>query len=169
MMVAGLTAGREKFADDQDICEKAAAEGRDLFRELTTAVDNDTQAFNQVAAAYRMPKETAEEKEERSRAIRAGNLAATEVPFSVMQQALRGMEIAETLLGHSNPNAASDLGVSVLDLHAAVRGAWLNVKINLPGLRDAEKEDRFRRQGSDICSRSAKIAERVYNETENKL
>lgn len=169
MMVADLTLGKEKYADYQDVCGKAKEKGAALFQALTEAVDQDTDAFNLISAAFKMPKETEEEKTARKQAIAAGTLAATEVPYRVMQLAYEGLLLAETMAGSSNPNAASDLGVAALNLLAAVKGAWLNVKINLPGVKDEAKANAFREGGQKIFDEAKTVADAIYEKVENLL
>lgn len=169
MMVADLTIGKEKYVDYQDICQKARARGAELYAQLAAAIDKDTDAFNLVSAAFKMPKETPEEKATRSKAIADGTLVATEVPYSVMQLAHEAMLLAETIVGKSNPNAASDLGVCVLNLMSAIKGAWLNVKINLPGVKDETKAKAFEQGGQKIYDEAEAIARRLYDEVLKQL
>ena len=169
MMVADLTLGKEKYAHYQDVCETAKQRGAALYNALTKAIDKDTDAFNLVSNAFQMPKGTDEEKAARSKAIAEGTLAATEVPYSVMQYAYDGMLLAKAMVGNSNPNAASDLGVSVLNLMAAIKGAWLNVKINLPGVKDKEKAKAFEEGGQRIYDEAQIIARELYDEILEQL
>lgn len=169
MMVADLTIGREKYADGQDICQRAKARSVELYGELAAAIDKDTDAFNLLSSAFNMPKGTPEEKAARSKAIAEGTLTATEVPYHVMELAHEAMLLAETMVGKSNPNAASDLGVCVLNLMSAIKGAWLNVKINLPGVKDEEKAKAFDKGGKKIHDEAEAIARRLYDEILKQL
>lgn len=162
MMVADLTLGKEKYADYQEVCREAKEKGMALHEELTAAVDKDTEAFNLVAAAFKMPKATEEEKAARKQAIADGTLVSTEVPFRTMQLGYEGLMLAKTLIGHSNPNAASDLGVAVLNLTGCIKGAWLNVLINLPGIKDEEKKAYFAEEGKKMYDAADEIASSLY-------
>ncbi len=164
MMVADLTIGKEKYADWQEVCKAAKEKGAALYEELTAAVDKDTEAFNLVSAAFKMPKETDEEKAARKQAIADGTLVATEVPFRTMQLGYEGLMTARTMIGKSNPNAASDLGVAILNLTACIKGAWLNVKINLPGVKDEAKAKYYAQEGQKMFDEADKIASSLYNE-----
>ncbi|NBH60771.1 sugar ABC transporter substrate-binding protein [Anaerotruncus sp. 80] len=164
MMVADLTIGKEKYADWQEVCKAAKEKGAALYEELTAAVDKDTEAFNLVSAAFKMPKETDEEKAARKQAIADGTLVATEVPFRTMQLGYEGLMTARTMIGKSNPNAASDLGVAILNLTACIKGAWLNVKINLPGVKDGAKAAYYAQEGQKMFDEADKIASGLYNE-----
>ncbi|QIB68080.1 cyclodeaminase/cyclohydrolase family protein [Aminipila butyrica] len=169
LMVCDLTLGKEKFAEYQEVCAQAKTEGQQLFQELREAVDKDTEAFNLVSAAFKMPKGTDQEKAERSAAIAAGTLVATEVPFRSMELAYDGLLTAQKLIGYSNPNAASDLGVAVLNLMACVKGAWLNVKINLPGVKDLAAAADFQEKGQKIVSEAEFLEKELYKQIEQAL
>ena len=108
MMVADLTIGKEKYADYQEVCKEAKEKGAALYEELGASVDRDTDAFNLIADAFKMPKETEEEKAARRKAIADGTLVATQVPFRTMQLGYEGLNIARKMIGKSNPNAASE-------------------------------------------------------------
>lgn len=163
MMVCDLTFGKEKYADYQEICKEAKEKGTALYGELVEAIDKDTEAFNLVSAAFKMPKETDEEKAARKQAIADGTLVATQVPFRTMELAFEGLKIAVGLEGKSNPNAASDLGVAALNLMAGIRGAWLNVKINLPGVKDEAAAKEFEEKGNKILAEAEAMAQPMYD------
>lgn len=168
-MVADLTLGKEKYADDQEICRKAKERGASLYAELVESVDRDTEACNLVSAAFKMPKETDEEKAARKQAIADGTLVATEVPFHTMELGYEGLMLAKSMIGRSNPNAASDLGVAILNLTGCIKGAWLNVKINLPGVKDEEKARLFEEQGQKMFDEADAVAHDLYNQVAESL
>ena len=168
-MVCGLTIGKEKYADYQEVCIEAKDKAEDLYTKFAEAIDKDTEAYNLVAAAFKMPKETDEEKAARKQAIADGTLEATKVPFSVMQMAAAGLEIAESMVGRSNPNAASDIGVAVLNLMTCMKGAWLNVKINLPGVKDEELAAKYSAEGMAMLEKGEETAKKLYAEIEGSL
>lgn len=168
-MVANLTIGREKYADWQDICVEAKEKSEKLYTKFAEAIDKDTEAFNLVANAFKMPKETEEEKVARKKAIADGTLEATKVPFSVMEMAVETLDIAEKMVGNSNPNAASDLGVACLNIMTCLKGAWLNVKINLPGVKDEELAQKFKAEGEEMIKKSEERAREIYKKVEESL
>lgn len=168
-MVCDLTTMKKKYADDHELCREIKQEARELYSELTASIDRDTDAYNLVAAAFKMPKETDEQKAARKKAIADGTLEATKVPYSVMQMAMKGLELADRLQGHFNTNCASDYGVGVLNFLACIRGAWLNVKINLPGVKDEAFAAECEAEGKRIMEEGEKIAERLYKEIEDDL
>ena len=169
MMVADLTLGKEKYADYQDICAEAKEKGMALYTELVESIDKDTDAFNLIADAFKMPKETDEEKAARRKAIADGTLVATQVPFRTMQLGYEGLMIAKEMIGKSNPNAASDLGVAILNLTACIKGAWLNVLINLPGVKDEEKAAYYAAEGKKMYDEADAIASGLYEDVAASL
>lgn len=162
-MVCGLTVGKEKYAEFWSLCEevKNAADG--LAKDFVALVDKDTEAYLEVAAALKMPKATAEEKAARSKAIADSTITAIAVPIETMEKGLETLEQLKKLKGRSNPNAASDLGVAASCLLTCVKGARLNVLINLPGVKDETKRAEYKTLADDILSK-AQILSEVYND-----
>jgi methenyltetrahydrofolate cyclohydrolase len=160
-MVARTTAASEKFADRADEMNRAAVEADGLRSELLGLVDADAGAFAQVMAAFRMPKETAEEQAARSRAIQAGYKAAVEPPLRVCTRSVQVLKLALHVAEQGNPNAASDAGVSALLAAAALEGGALNVEINLGSIKD----EAFRTARSDEVRAARAEGETLRDET----
>ncbi len=167
-MVAGLTLGRKKYESEQDLCNTAVAACAVLKDALVAQIDRDTDAYSQVMAAFKMPKVTDEEIAVRTAAIAKASLFATEVPFETLELSVQALRIARTLVGHSNTNAASDLGVAALNLLTCAKGAWLNVCINLGGV-DAEHATRFRRDGGELVQEAEMTAKEIYEAVSSGL
>ena len=167
-MVSDLTIGRERYADFEEGCKKANAEAIELYAKLVEAIDKDTEAFNLVSAAFKMPKDTDENKAARSKAIADATLAATEVPFETLTLCMNALKVTETIVGKSNPNAASDLGVAALNLLAGIKGAWLNVMINLPGVKDEAAKAKFA-EGAKMVEEAEAIADAIYKKVLESL
>ena len=168
-MVCDLTLAKEKFAEEHELCREIGGRAGELYESFAKAIDEDTEAFNLVAAAFKMPKETEEDKAARRKAIADGTLESTKVPFRVMQMATEALGLADRLLGHYNRNCDSDYGVGVLNLLTCIRGAWLNVKINLPGVKDEALAAQYEAEGKKMIVESEEIAERIYKEIEEAL
>ena len=167
-MVAALTIGKERYRDFEAVCIAAKAEADALCEKLTLAIDKDTEAFNLVSAAYKLPKDTEELKAARSKAIADATLKATEVPFETLTLCLDGLKVTAKLVGKSNPNAASDLGVAALNLLAGIKGAWLNVLINLPGVKDEAAKAVFE-AGAAMVAEAEKLAAEIYESVKASL
>ncbi len=161
-MVAALTIGKKKYPDDQALCIDVAEKATALRDALLLQVDKDTEAFNLVSAAFRLPKESDEEKAARKKAIADATLVATKVPFETMMLCRDTLALAASLVGHSNQNAASDLGVSALNLIGGMKGAWLNVLINLGGLLDEALASKLREEGEKAVRDSERVADSIY-------
>lgn len=160
-MVAELTLDREKFAEFAPLCQETVQQGDILCRRFVELTEEDAQAYFAVAAAFKLPKATEDEKKARSAAIQKATLHATKIPFETMKLGLKGLRMAATLAGKSNPNAASDLGVAALCLNACVQGAWLNVRINLSGLKDESLEKTFFSEGMSMKEEALALSEKI--------
>jgi glutamate formiminotransferase/formiminotetrahydrofolate cyclodeaminase len=135
-MVANLSAGKRGWDDRWEEFSQWADKGQKVLAKMLELVDEDTRSFDGIMAAMGLPKGTPEEKEARRKAIEAATLRAAQVPLETMKTAMEVFPIAEAMARDGNPNSASDAGVGALAARAAVRGAFLNVKINAEGLED---------------------------------
>ena len=162
-MVCGLTVGKKKYAEFQELAESAQAKATDLKARFVDVMDRDTEAFNVVSAAFGMPKATDEEKAARSAAIQEGLKGCTKTPFEMMELAVETLELTASILGKSNDSAASDLGVSALSLRAAIQGAWLNVLINIGSLKDTALAEDYRAKGEALLAKALPLADEIYS------
>ena len=162
-MVCGLTVGKKKYAEFQELAEEAQKKATDLKARFVDVMDRDTEAFNVVSAAFGMPKETDEEKAARSAAIQKGLEGCTKTPFEMMELAVETLELTASILGKSNDSAASDLGVSALSLRAAIQGAWLNVLINIGSLKNKELAEDYRAKGEALLAKALPLADQIYD------
>ena len=162
-MVCGLTVGKKKYAEFQELAESAQAKATDLKARFVDVMDRDTEAFNVVSAAFGMPKATDEEKAARSAAIQKGLEGCTKTPFEMMELAVETLELTASILGKSNDSAASDLGVSALSLRAAIQGAWLNVLINIGSLKNKELAEDYRKKGEALLAKALPLADQIYD------
>lgn len=169
MMVAELTVGKEKYKEWEPYCQKAISDGAAIQTNFLKAIDDDTDAYNKVGAAFKLPKNTDEEKAARSRAIQVATVLATRVPLRTMEISLDALKVAESLIGKSNPNCSSDIGVGALNLKSALMGAWLNVKINLPGIKDENLKNELFEKGKALLEEGNKIADKCYVIVEEEL
>jgi len=138
-MVANLSSHKRGWDERWEEFSDWADQGKAIQERLLHLVDEDTNAFNEIMAAFGLPKKSTEDKEQRKKAIDAATLNAIKVPFEVMQVAYKGFEVAGAMAEKGNPNSVSDAGVGALALHACIEGAWLNVKINAADL-DKDRE-----------------------------
>ena len=162
-MVCGLTVGKKKYAEFEELAQSAQTKALDLKARFVDVMDRDTEAFNVVSAAFGMPKATDEEKAARSAAIQEGLKGCTKTPFEMMELAVETLELTASILGKSNDSAASDLGVSALSLRAAIQGAWLNVLINIGSLKNKELAEDYRAKGEALLAKALPLADQIYD------
>ncbi|MFA5066614.1 MAG: cyclodeaminase/cyclohydrolase family protein [Candidatus Izemoplasmatales bacterium] len=139
-MVGALTIGKKKYETLAEECKLEFVSALQMMGEikedLHRAIDRDTEAFNQVMDAYKLPKSTEEEKAFRHQQIQKATLLAIASPEMIATAAQKGLKTMEIILKVGNKNTLSDMGVAVLLFSSALEGAILNIKINLPGLDD---------------------------------
>lgn len=137
MMVARLSKSRTGTEDERVALAEAAASLTSVRDRLVALADTDSDAFNQVMAAYRLPKRTEAEKSARQGAIEQAMTAATTAPLDTLRAAGDAIRLGRVIAQHGNRSAASDVGVGIDLLAAAASGATANVRINLESLPDA--------------------------------
>ena len=137
-MVANLTIGRKKYAEVNDIMVELSSRFEKLSSRLIEDVDRDSDAYNRVFAAFKMPKETDEEKQARSEAIQRETKYAAQVPMEVARAVYDVLPMIDTVAQKGNSNAVTDACVSMMCARTAILGALLNVRINLTSIKDEE-------------------------------
>jgi formiminotetrahydrofolate cyclodeaminase len=137
-MVCNLTIGRPRFAAAEDDLRAALAQAETLREQLATLAEADTGAFNQVMAAYRLPKDGDEQQIARQAAIQTALKQATRVPLETAIACAAALRLVGRIIAHINPNALSDAGTAAVLAEAGLRGAQFNVAVNLAGIQDAE-------------------------------
>lgn len=135
-MVANLTLGKKGYEDVQDEMAALAGEADKLRTELLEAIQKDSSSFDAFMSALSMPKNTDEEKAARTAAMQQALKEAAEVPYQTALAAARIMPLAEAAVQRGNAKAVTDGLVSAMMARTAVRGALLNVKINLESIKD---------------------------------
>jgi len=150
-MVAGLPKSRAATEEDVQRLATAGARCTALAAELETLVDTDSAAYDLVMNAYRQPKATDAEKAARSAAIQAAMREAIAAPLAVMRASAAAAEQGVVIAGLGNPSASSDAQVGLELLGAALRGAKLNVDINLGTVKDAEYANGVRRDVTEFA------------------
>lgn len=136
-MVAGLPKTRTGSGEERAALMRAAGELAGIRAQLTDAIDADTAAYDQVVAAYTLPKASPDEQGARKAAIQLALRAATEAPLGVMRLSALALDQALAVAESGHRAAASDVGVAVALLRAGTRGAGLNVAINIGSIADA--------------------------------
>ncbi len=158
-MVAALTHSKKGWEHRQTAMETLGGEAQQLKDWFTAAVDRDTDAFNAVLAAIRLPKKTEEDLALRAVAMDKANLGAATVPLEVMEHAVTALRLALVAASDGNPNSVSDAGVAGLCALAAAEGASLNVRINMPQLDQDDATDLTERHDAVIALARTTAAE----------
>ncbi len=161
-MVCNLTIGKEKYADVQDEIKSVLKKSEQFRKRLIKLIDEDTEAFNDVIKAFKMPKETEEQKKKRSAAIQEGYKTAASVPLETARTCEKILDVALAVAKKGNQNSMTDAAVSALMAQVGIEGAIFNVKINLGSIKD----ETFVKK---ISSELDKIQKDTSNKTEEIL
>ncbi len=153
-MVANLSSHKPGWDDRWQEFSEWADKGQAIAKELLHLVDEDTEAFNRIMAAFGMPKKTDEDKAARSAAIQDATLYAAQVPLRTMKESMKVFEICRAMVMEGNPNSVSDAGVGVLAARAAVLGAGMNVKINAGSLKDRSIADALIAEANELIKKA---------------
>jgi glutamate formiminotransferase/formiminotetrahydrofolate cyclodeaminase len=137
-MVANLSAHKRGWDDRWEEFSDWAEKGKKYHSALLNCVDEDTNAFNQIMAAFSLPKSSEQEKNKRKAAIEVATKNAIEVPLKIMHLSHESLDVLQAMAEYGNPNSVSDAGVGALCARTAVEGAYLNVKINATGFDDED-------------------------------
>jgi len=135
-MVCNLTMGKEKYKDVEAEIKEVLCTSEKLRKDLTRLIDEDTNAFNDVMKAFKMPKDSEEQKKHRSKAIQEGYKKAALVPMRTAKLCAEVFDVAYVVAKKGNTNSITDAGVAALMANAGVRAAMLNVRINLSSIKD---------------------------------
>ncbi|MGP1595862.1 MAG: glutamate formimidoyltransferase [Prevotella denticola] len=168
-MVANLSSHKAGWDARWEEFSNWAEKGQAVQQELMLLVDEDTEAFNRIMAAFGLPKETEEEKAARFAAIQKATLFATEVPLHTMQASFKVFGLCRAMAEEGNPNSVSDAGVGVLAARAAVLGAGLNVKINASGLKDKATVERLIAEADTLIAKAKEAETEIMKIVEAKL
>jgi formiminotetrahydrofolate cyclodeaminase len=144
LMGAGIPRTRTGTPEEAADLAQASARLRPVRDTLARIVDADSEAYQAVIAAMRLPKATEDEAAARREAIQAAMRGATETPLETMRACRQALQGAVTVAANASRNASTDVAVGIELLAAVVRGAALNVDTNLHGLRDAAFAERAR-------------------------
>lgn len=168
-MVANLSSHKRGWDERWEEYSKWAEKGQALKEELLFLVDEDTRSFNRIMEAFKLPKKTEEDKEARQQAIQAATKYAIEVPFRVMKKALQSMDVMEIMAEKGLQSSASDAAVGALCARMAVRGAFLNVKINAADLEDKDFYEKIYKEGIELEEAARKKEETIVKMVEKTI
>jgi len=169
-MVAALTWSKKGMEGARPTMGSLGVETQGLKSWFVDAVDRDTDAFNEVLAARRLPKKTEQEQAARTEAMERANQLATRIPLDVLERSVAAAELALRIAREGNPASVSDVGVAGACALAAAEGAALNVRINLPSVTDeavrahfAARQDEFLRRARELADETRTVVDEVLD------
>lgn len=152
-MMANLTVGKKNYAAVEGEMKEISETARNLRKKLMAEVDNDSNAYQGVLAAFKLPKTTEAEAQQRNRAIQEAMKNAARVPLGVAYDALQVMDLSERVIRSGNRNAVSDGAVGTMMARTAALGALFNVKINLAAVKDSAFVEEMMREANKLEKR----------------
>lgn len=167
-MVANFTTGKKKYMEYENDIQNILKRTDELSLEIISMVDEDAEAFLPLAAAYKMPRETDEEKALKDIEMQRCLKAASLVPMNTIRKCSEVLAMHEELSTKGSKMLISDVGVGVQMLKSAALSAKLNVLINIKDIKDCEFVDKISEEMNslleDICHKSDKIYSEVLND-----
>jgi len=168
-MVAALTWPKKGMEDARPAMKSLGVKGQALKDWFIDSVDRDTEAFNAVLAARRLPRKTEKDQATRTAALEQANQEATRVPLQVLERSVEAIEMALEVARNGLPASASDAGVAGACALAAAEGAALNVRINLPSVTDTDAANGFANEQKSLLDRARALASEVRDAVDEVL
>jgi glutamate formiminotransferase/formiminotetrahydrofolate cyclodeaminase len=167
-MVANLSANKRGWDNRWQEFSQWAEKGFEFQEKLLLLVDEDTNSFNQIMESFKLPKENKEDINKRNIAIQKATKNAILTPFKVMEIGLLLMDVIKKMAEIGNPNSITDACVAGLCTRTAIRGAFLNVKINCLDYNDKDFINKIEFDGNEILNKAIKYEEDIIEIT-NKV
>jgi formiminotetrahydrofolate cyclodeaminase len=161
IMVAGLPKTRTGAPEEAADLSRTSARLRPLRQSLEELIDRDAAAYQEVVAAYRLPKSSNEEQARRAQAIADAMQAATKTPLDTMRLCQQALEGAAIVAVNGLGSATSDVAVAIELLLTAAKGAAMNVDANLPALKDRSLAEQVRLERKELEAESSAAAQRA--------
>lgn len=175
-MVANLTIGKKGYEKHYEELKNAAIECQKLKDLLVKSVDADTEAFNLIIEAIRMPKKTPEQKDAREASLQKAYKEATNVPLSTLILCKKALEQIIIIAEKGNKNSISDAGVAALTANTGAKGAAMNVKINLEPITDNDfnkstllEAEKFEKEAEELTQKTVELVNKVIYEPLSNL
>lgn len=153
-MVANLSFGKKEYLKNNEVILDIGNQAQFLKKELLILVDEDSNAFDKIMSAIRMPRKTENQKEERDVAITLATKHAIDIPFKTMELSMQVLTLSKKIMKIGNKNSISDAGVASEMSFAAIKGAYMNVLINLKDIYDDSYRDKVLNKANKILKRS---------------
>lgn len=157
-MVFNLTVGKKTYEEYEDeiknLIHKSLTEADGYKNEFIEFIDKDAYAFQKISDAYKMPKITDDEKENRKKAIENGYSVAAGIPLQLLRRAGKVYELIKTACLYGNKNLISDAGAAAIQIHAAIETSVLNISVNLSGIKDIEARENLKNESEKLLEQS---------------
>lgn len=163
-MVSNLSANKPGWEEKLDTFSSWAETGQSIQKELLFLVDEDTRSFNYIIDAIRMPKETPEEKSNRSEAIEKASKYAAEIPYEVMKSCYKTIELLHAMCKIGNAASITDTGVGALCCNTAIEGAYMNVRVNTKDLKDRDYAEELNNKAKKLLNKAKKEIDSIVND-----
>ena len=168
-MVANLSSHKPGWDERWEEFSHWAEKGAKLQQELLTLVDEDTIAFNKIMAAFGLPKGNDEEKKIRTAAIGAATRYAIEIPMKVLSLSTETLDVIKAMAKECNPNSVTDAGVGALCARTAVKGAYLNVRVNAATYNDKKFVEEVLEKGKQLEAKAEALEKEILAIVDEKL
>lgn len=169
LMVGNLTVGKKKYKDVEDEIREIMEKLEDLKKKLVTSVDDDAENFKPLAEAYRLPKNTEEEKKHKEFVMESCLLDASLVPLQIMDLSYQSLKLFSTLNEKGSVMAISDVGVGVQCLRSALTGSIMNVYINTKSMKNREMAEKMNKRAEKLLVEGQLLADGITNSVIKKL
>jgi glutamate formiminotransferase/formiminotetrahydrofolate cyclodeaminase len=169
VMVTNLTLGKERYRDVWEDMEWVGRKANELCVRLLGLVDKDTEAYDQVLTALRLPKDDDTRKTIRQQALQEATKRAALVPMQTLQSVAKVVDLVGKVVEKGNPNCITDAGVAARLAHAAAMGAAYNIRINLLGISDKDFSTRLEKEMDGLIEEITKAVENSVELVEKRL
>ncbi len=168
-MVCSVSMGTKGLEDEREFFQEVYENAESFKKYFLNAIDEDSYAYPRVISAYKMPKDTEEEKKIRLATIQEAYKYAASVPFEIGQMAHKFIALLEIIIHRANKNVITDAYVSAEQILACIDGAFVNVKVNLNYIKDEEFVNRLDEEMKSILEDSIKRLEKVKEDINNMI
>jgi len=168
-MVGNLTVGKKRYAEVQEEVKGLLARSEALRQQLSQLLEADIQVYSTLSKAYKLPRDTEEQKAARTKAIQKALKEAEAVPMQIAEACVEVLDLCPPMAEKGNVRAVSDVGVAALLAEAGLRSAALNVLINLSAIKDQDFVERESARLNSLLEGRSELKEEIYNLVKGKL
>lgn len=168
-MVANLSSHKRGWDNRWEEFSDWAEKGKELQAELINLVDEDTNAFNALMAAFKLPSKSEKESKAKQEAVEKAAKKAILVPLKVMETSYKAFELVGAMAETGNPNSVSDAGVGAIAIRGAITGAYLNVKINLGNMRDISFKKDIMKKCEELVNKTTEKEKKILAIVNNSV